>query len=331
MIVGRISIQSLNHFRNIATKTISYERTPLVGDWMERTLVVAGNHADLPPIPVTPVLMSRWLHDKMLDYGYAQADTVFYPPTYPGTSTIANRINAGVQFASYRGWGAADGWHFPLFHYTDAEATTSGRKMPIVTSIVCNTGDFGNSANSNTCFGEVWMRMGSPSEPNGCVAFVGPSDLHTSTEDNNAISSGFYHGVFDENIRSFGAAVLRGKAELYNNYPNNQATGDEVEFYFWVYNLLRSLAEHVGAHAGSNLLANAQLRHPGHKLHRIHHAARGHHCYRHPRLHHLHPRGLRGRHHHPAHRRRPDRLAVCDRVEQVLHPQHDHRERGSLR
>ncbi|MCD4829004.1 MAG: T9SS type A sorting domain-containing protein [Candidatus Cloacimonetes bacterium] len=238
MIAGRISISSLYHFLVITRKIMSYEMEPEVGDWMERTLVVAGNHSDSPPIPVTPVLMSRWLHDQMVDYGYAQVDTVFYPPTFPGTTQIATAINNGVQFASYRGWGAADGWHYPIFHSANAQATTSGDKMPIVTSIVCNTGDFANTANSNACFGEVWMRMGSPSEPNGCVAFVGPSDLHTSTEKNNAISSGLYHSIFHEGVRSFGAAVLRGKAELYNNYPNDLESSGQVEFYFWVYNIL---------------------------------------------------------------------------------------------
>jgi hypothetical protein len=146
-------------------------------------------------------------------------------------------MNEGRQFISYRGWGAADGWHFPEFHKEDIGYTTTGAKMPIVTSIVCNTGDFANPYH-DPCFGEAWMIAGSPSSPAGCVAFVGPSDLHTSTEKNNAISSGIYWSILHEGNRSFGSSVLRGKTELYNNYPNNREANGQVEFYYHVYNIL---------------------------------------------------------------------------------------------
>jgi len=55
---------------------------------------------------------------------------------------------------------------------------------------------------------------------------------------NNSIFSGFYYGLLDEGIYDFGPAVLRGKIELYHNFPLQQAAGDQVEFYFHVYNIL---------------------------------------------------------------------------------------------
>ncbi len=165
--------------------------------------------------------MSRWLRDKMLTHGYAQVDTVFYPPTYPGTTSILSSINQGVQFISYRGWGDANGWHYPSFHNPDLNSVLSYQRMPIVFSIVCNTGDFANSV--NPCFGEKWMRMGSVSQPNGCVAFVGPSVLHTKTRLNNSISSGAFAAFLDNGVRGFGSSVLIGKIELYKNFPNDLA------------------------------------------------------------------------------------------------------------
>ncbi|PID27854.1 MAG: hypothetical protein CSB55_07335 [Candidatus Cloacimonadota bacterium] len=238
-IIGRFSIDSSSELMTVIAKTLFFEKYPEMSDtdWMTKALVIAGNHADEPPIPVTPVLMSRWIYHELIDAGYTDVDTVFYPGTYPGTNEIVGYMNEGRQFISYRGWGAADGWHFPEFHKEDIDYTNTGAKMPVVTSIVCNTGDFANPYH-DPCFGEAWMSKGSPSSPAGCVAFVGPSDLHTSTEKNNAISSGIYWSILHEGNRSFGSAVLRGKTELYNNYPNDRETNGQVEFYYRVYNIL---------------------------------------------------------------------------------------------
>ncbi|MFA7026018.1 MAG: C25 family cysteine peptidase, partial [Candidatus Cloacimonadaceae bacterium] len=238
MLVGRFSFNDIMEFIVMATKTVSYEREPFMGDtaWMKRGLAIAGNYAEGNLRPTTPVWMSRWLREKMLDYGYAAVDTVFYPPSYPGTSAITQSINRGVQLISYRGWGDANGWHFPSFHTPDLTNTYNGSKMPIVFSIVCNTGDFANTVNPS--FGEAWMRMGTAANLGGCVAFVGPSDLHTKTRLNNSISSGAYRAIMDYSVRGFASSVLQGKLELYKNYPNDQAAGMYVPFYFHVYNIL---------------------------------------------------------------------------------------------
>lgn len=238
MLAGRFSFTDIMEFIVMATKTISYEQEPYMEDttWMTRALAIAGNYAEGNLRPTTPVWMSRWLRERWLDYGYAQVDTVFYPPSYPGTSMITQSINQGVQLISYRGWGDANGWHYPSFHIPDLNSTFNGSRMPIVYSIVCNTGDFANSVNPS--FGERWMRMGTTASLGGCVAFVGPSDLHTKTRLNNTISSGAFRSILDWGVRGFGTSVLMGKMELYKNFPNDIAPGQYVPFYFHVYNIL---------------------------------------------------------------------------------------------
>lgn len=238
MLVGRFSFGERNEFLTMRNKTINYERSPFMTDtnWMKKGLFVAGNWAEGNLRPITPVQMSRSVRERMLEYGYTAVDTVFYPPTYPGTSLIQQSINQGVQIIMYRGWGDANGWHYPYFHIPDLNNTFNGPKLPMVYSIVCNTGDFAN--NVNPSFGERWMRMGTPTSAAGCVAFVGPSDLHTKTRFNNSVSTGMMRGIHDYHTRIFGSSVLAGKIELYNNFPNNQGPADHVEFYFRVYNIL---------------------------------------------------------------------------------------------
>lgn len=240
-LIGRFSIGDPLSLGTQAFKTVNYEKSPNIGpeddtEWMTKALVVAGNYAENNLQPSTPVRMSRWVREKFLEKGYTAVDTVFYPPTYPGTQAITSSITAGAQYISYRGWGDANGWHYPHFHIGDLSDTNNINKLPIVYSIVCNTGDFANSVNPS--FGEYWMRMGSIANPKGCVAFVGPSDLHTKTKFNNAISTGMFASFLQDDTRIFGSTVLDGKIELYNNYPLDRENGGYVQFYFHVYNML---------------------------------------------------------------------------------------------
>ncbi|HNX38603.1 MAG TPA: C25 family cysteine peptidase, partial [Candidatus Cloacimonadota bacterium] len=125
MLVGRFSFGNVMEFIIQVTKTISYEKTPYMDDtgWMQHALTVAGNYAEGELRPTTPVQMSRWLRGRLLDFGYTEVDTVFYPDTYPGTALIQGFISQGVQYVSYRGWGDANGWHYPVFHIGDLERT----------------------------------------------------------------------------------------------------------------------------------------------------------------------------------------------------------------
>ncbi|MDD2331160.1 MAG: C25 family cysteine peptidase [Candidatus Cloacimonetes bacterium] len=238
ILVGRFSFGDISEFVTMTNKTISYEKAPFMQDtaWMRKALFAAGNYAEGTLRPITPVQMSRSTREIFLDYGYTQVDTVFYPPTYPGTTLIQSSITQGVQIVSYRGWGDANGWHYPYFHIPELNNTFNGPRMPIVYSIVCNTGDFANTVNPN--FGEKWMRMGTMAQPGGCVAFVGPSDLHTKTRYNNSISTGMYRSFIDFGERIFSTTVLEGKIEMYKNFPNELASNQHVAFYFHVYNSL---------------------------------------------------------------------------------------------
>jgi PKD repeat protein len=244
VLVGRMSVDTANQLQTIIAKVYYYEKQPMMNntDWFENALIVAGNYSSSPPTPTTPVRVSMWLKDKMVDYGYQNVTELYYwPPNYnvyPGTAQINSALNNGVGIVTYRGWGDANGWHFPRYHVSDMNSGLSnGFYLPVVTSIVCNTGDFANQS-VDPCFGENWLTMGTPTNPAGGVVFVGPSDLHTNTKFNNSIFSGIYSGLLDDDIFCFGSAVLHGKMELYHNFPMHREPGDKVEFYFHVYNIL---------------------------------------------------------------------------------------------
>lgn len=245
--IGRFSVDSISELVVMIRKTINYSRQPLASntDWLDKALIVAGNYSNTLPIPITPVWTSYWLRDLLLDEGYTQVDTVFYPPTIQGAALIQNYINSGVGIVNYRGWGDANGWHYPEFHVSDVAGLNNGWMTPVFTSFVCNSNDFAN--NVDPCLGEALIRAGTPSNPKGGVAIVGPSDLHTSTKFNNVINAYMYDAMVDEDVLELAPAVNAGLMGLSREFPDEDGVGEAQEFYFHVYNIVGdpSLSMHL--------------------------------------------------------------------------------------
>ncbi len=236
--IGRFSIDSLSDLAVIISKTIRYVRDPLAFDpnWLDRGLIVAGNYANTYPIPITPKWTSYWLRDELLLYGYSQVDTVFYPPVQQGAPYIINSIDNGVGIVNYRGWGDANGWHFPEFHVEDVNDLNNGWLTPVFMSYVCNSNDFAN--NVDPCLAEAVLRGGTPTVPKGGVGFVGPSDLHTSTKYNNVINAYMYDAMLNHDVVELGPAMYAGQSGLTKEFPAQNGPGEAQEFYAHVYNIL---------------------------------------------------------------------------------------------
>jgi len=237
--VGRMSVTSVTELMVVMQKTIKYHRDPLASNsnWLNKALVVAGNYSNSIPIPTTPKWTSYWVRDELLDHGFSSVDTVYYPPNQQGAALISEAIDGGVGIVNYRGWGDANGWHYPEFHVSDVAGLNNGWMTPVFTSFVCNANDFGNPT-VPTCFGESLIRAGTPTIPQGGVAVIGPSDLHTSTKFNNVINAYMYDAMLDRNVVELGPAMLAGQLGLLTEFPHLDGPGEGQEFYFHVYNIL---------------------------------------------------------------------------------------------
>lgn len=263
--IGRFSVDSISELVVMIRKTINYHREPLASnpDWLDKALVVAGNYSNTVPIPITPKWTSYWVREILLENDYAQVDTVFYPPIQQGASLIQNYINSGVGIVNYRGWGDANGWHYPEFHVSDVAGLNNGWMTPVFTSFVCNSNDFAN--NVDPCLGEVLVRAGTPSNPKGGVAVVGPSDLHTNTKFNNIINAYMYDAMFDDGILELAPAVIAGQKGLLKEFPNLAGPGEAQEFYFHVYNIVGdpSLYMHLTEPQEFSIYMNTVYEHNG--------------------------------------------------------------------
>ena len=226
--LARMPIDNISEFRVLIEKIKRYENRPLAGgsDWMRRAMVVSTyDHA------VTPVWNVLWVREVLLNHGFTQVDTFFENGSViPPASDISSAIDAGLSYIDYRGWAGSDGWWEPDFDRYEVLALMN-TKYPVVTSIVCGTGDFG-SAWTDPCFGEAWLRAGSVTNPRGGVAFFGTTDHHSHTRYNNPINSGFYKGLFDFDLPFFGQDVWIGEAECFRLHPTEYT---EVKQYFMTY------------------------------------------------------------------------------------------------
>jgi hypothetical protein len=234
VLIGRLPANNVNELNTMIAKILGYEQTPYMTDpsWFTRALMVAANY----PLDTmtTPIATKRWVRDRLYENGFSTVDTVYYPPI-AGATEITSSVNQGVLFINYRGGIAdPDGWVYPNFHNTDVIGLSNGWKLPVITSITCWNGNFGQA----TCFGEAWIRSGNPTTPRGGVAFFGASATTTSSRWNNCLDQGIYWGIFEEDISDLGPALYRGKMEIFMNFPNDTAWASGSSFYMHTYNLL---------------------------------------------------------------------------------------------
>jgi hypothetical protein len=254
LMVGRLSVANVNELNTVIAKIINYEKNPYTTDtlWFKKALMVAGNYPDGQM--TTPIPVKRWVREKFLNNGY-QVDTVFYPPVSNGTTPITNAVNQGVTFINYRGGIASwSGWERPSFYNTDVIGLSNGWKLPVITSIVCLTGNF----NAEPCFGESWLRAGNPSTPKGGIGFFGATPPTTHSRWNNCLDYGIYWGLLQDSIYYLGPMTYRGKMEVYLNFPLEVSPDSGSEFYFNAYNLLGDPSLEVWTDVPRNFIVNHQ-------------------------------------------------------------------------
>ncbi len=235
MLVGRWSVVNLSQLLVLSGKSMDYEKGVYLHDdptWTEKGVVICDNNYNSVGYTTT------WLRQQMLENGYTQVDSFWAPPT-SAAAPIINSINQGRGWVSYRGFGSTTGWTEPNFHVEDLSGLTNDGMTPFVTGIVCGCGRFDDD--TDPCLGEAMTRMGTVSTPTGAVGFIGPTEIDTHTRWNNCNVRGIFTGVLWEGVQTMGAAMLRGKMNIWNNFPGSRDPGystNSARFYFDCYNLL---------------------------------------------------------------------------------------------
>ena len=206
VILGRLSFSSTTELATIINKTVQYETNPYVSqNWFHSASMVG----DPSSSGISTIITCENIKEMMEFHGYDDVRTIYNSP-FP--SQMVSDLNAGLTFFNYRGY-----WGVSGFGNGNINSLSNGFKLPIATVITCGTGSFA----SGTSISEAFLRAGTPTQPKGAVASVGTATLGTHTMFNNVVDIGFYYGIFSDGLETAGAALVRGKLNLYLNYPDN--------------------------------------------------------------------------------------------------------------
>ncbi len=200
--VGRISFSSIPQLQRMVEKIVSYEQNPQWNDpsWLRRASVCAGNEIS----GLSTILVSRWVRDELLDFGFDSVDTLWYSMNGSVEDHIRRSFDRGSAFVNYRGWTGMED-----FSAQDAARLTNAY-LPVAVLLGCNTGDFEGLVSGYT---EALLRA-----DGGAIGAIGSATIQSRVNYNNAMMAGFYRGVLDDNVVRQGWALARAKLELFATY-----------------------------------------------------------------------------------------------------------------
>ncbi|MDP8220280.1 MAG: C25 family cysteine peptidase, partial [Candidatus Stygibacter frigidus] len=207
VMVGRLSVNSISELQTMIAKSINYEREPYMGntDWFENAVLVGDPSHSGPSTVSTCEVVKTYIQNYNDDFSFSE--------TYTGNweSGLTNGINQGASFVCYRGYIGMSGWDSG-----DINSLTNGWMLPLGCILTCSTGSFDGNANS-----EIFAKAGTSSVPKGAIAAYGTATSGTHTCFNNSVTSGIFYGIFVDHIFNPGGALVRGKLNLYTQYPQN--------------------------------------------------------------------------------------------------------------
>jgi len=221
--IGRLSFQSLsgsNSFQTIISKILNYEKEPYMTstNWY-RDVILAGD----PSISGASCVITKQNIKEVIEHNNS---SMGYSEIYSGSfpSQIVSNINSGGSYFNYRGWLGMSS-----FDNGDINGLSNGFKLPLATIITCGTGSF---RSQNEASSEAFLRAGTSTTPRGAVACIGTATTGTHTTFNNCVDAGIYHGIFSDKIYNPGGSLVKGKLDLYNNFPSNPSNKVFI-FSYW--------------------------------------------------------------------------------------------------
>jgi Peptidase family C25/Secretion system C-terminal sorting domain len=224
--IGRFSADTPNQLLVEIKKTITYERDVHMENttWLSKVVLTAGEWSGVSPIQV-----NRRIKQMFWDRGVA-ADTLWFTMNngqadWQIPEFIINQVNDGASFVNYRGSYGMSGWTNEM-----CDQFTNRFTLPVIVTITCNTGTWGQDFEGVESFTETFLRAGTVNIPKGAVAAIGTADVMTHTCYNNIVSVGICDAFLQNDIRSLGWALVSAKYRLWEAY-NGHGRNDNIKCF----------------------------------------------------------------------------------------------------
>ncbi len=160
----------------------------------------------------------RFACQRMGEAGFIQVDTF---SRFRGNSAndVINAVNNGRGIILYRGSGVGN-WYNPF--NVNVSLCNNPYKLPIAASITCQTLTL---APTESMVGDAWMKVGTPSQPKGAVAFFGNTHSATNIAPVRSVCTrGFFRTLFSNDYQ-LGKALLSAKESIFVRFNN------QLEYY----------------------------------------------------------------------------------------------------
>lgn len=212
--LGRLSFRTYTELEVIVAKSVGYESTPFTAsdpNWFRRACLVGDPNSS----GYSTIFIQQWVKERLRDLNYAEIDTVWSN----FVSGMTTALNKGDTIFCYRGYLGMSNWT-----NSNTYAMQNGMKLPFAIISTCGTGSFEDDTEARS---EAFLRAHVGGAPRGGIGAMGTATLGTHTRYNNCITHGVMRGLLWEEMYAMGAAITRGKVEMYLNYnmvqPNQVA------------------------------------------------------------------------------------------------------------
>ena len=231
MHIGRLPANTAAEATIMVNKTLSYENTPVSGNWNRNMLFmtddlaqgggdfyalsdgIADGYAD-PPADTTKLIPDLYARTKV----YLDKTCPLQNPSVACRQQIIDAINAGTLFVSYIGHGTKTYWAGEkLLDQAGLAQLTNSSKLTIMLPMTCDNGYFAQPELNAESFGESSVRM----TAGGAVATWSPTGFGLATG-HDYLERGIFLAMFHGGPQRLGAAATWAKLYLAANAPPNR-------------------------------------------------------------------------------------------------------------
>jgi hypothetical protein len=223
ILVGRFSAENLAQVQTQVARTISYEKTPMIGGaWYPKGVGIASNQGPGDDGEYDYQHVGN-IRTKLLNYGYTFVDEI-YDPT--GTATmVTNALNQGRTIINYCGHGSQTSWGSTGFSNNNVNSLQNDNMLPFIFSVACVNGQFEGA----TCFAEAWLRATHNGNPTGAIATY-MSSINQAWNPPMCAEDGADDLLVQDQKHTFGALCYNGSCQMMDEYG---ATNGGNEFLCW--------------------------------------------------------------------------------------------------
>jgi hypothetical protein len=231
MMMGRLPVRTTNELTVVINKILAYETSALAPNYSQHLFVAdnglvydnttgqcatdpAGNFYTTIDNFIANHFPIATQYYSLLYYAHSQCVPAPRPAHYAvSVSEVQTRfremLSQGQHFVVYTGHSGIDFWATNPVLMTTANIDTlvNGNKLPIMLPMTCLEGYHHAPALSG--FSETMVRF----EGGGAVASYAPTGLQVQTG-HDYLLTGFYEGVFEDNMPRVGQAIMNAKLNL---------------------------------------------------------------------------------------------------------------------